>query len=232
MTSRNGWKRFCGWCLLVAMMGCGGDPAGPRATKPSAAYVGAYDINANDIRFLDEAEANTEAPAKLSELSFQKPGGEEQKLADLCKGKYVVLVVTRGYAGSICPYCSTQTSRLMAGYPKFQERQAEVVVVYPLETAEHQPKLDDFIKRVHEIQGGKPSNVPFPLLLDVGLKAVDTLGIRSDLSKPATYILDCDGNVKYAYVGNSLSDRPSVKSLLEQLDRLNTPERPADAGRS
>ena len=55
----------------------------------------------------------------------------------------------------------------------------------------------------------------------VELKAVDHLGIRKDLSKPATYILDKQGQTRFAYVGDSLADRPSVKALLEQLDALN-----------
>ena len=49
----------------------------------------------------------------------------------------------------------------------------------------------------------------------LGWLAVELLGIRKDLSKPATYILDGEGRVRFAYVGNSLADRPSVKALLE-----------------
>ena len=63
--------------------------------------------------------------------------------------------------------------------------------------------------------------IPFPIVLDVELKAVNQLGIRKDLSKPATYILDKQGQTRFAYVGDSLADRPSVKALLDQLDALN-----------
>ena len=65
------------------------------------------------------------------------------------------------------------------------------------------------------------TEVPFPVLLDVALKGVDALGIRKDLSKPATYILDAQGRLQFAYVGNTLADRPSVQALLEQLDKIN-----------
>ena len=58
------------------------------------------------------------------------------------------------------------------------------------------------------------------VVLDIELKAVDSLGIRKDLSKPATYILDKAGHVRFAYVGKSLSDRPSIKAILKQLDTL------------
>ena len=59
-------------------------------------------------------------------------------------------------------------------------------------------------------------------MLDVELKAVDHLGIRKDLSKPATYILDKQGQTRFAYVGATLADRPSVQSMLEQLATINS----------
>ena len=51
----------------------------------------------------------------------------------------------------------------------------------------------------------------------------DRLGIRADLALPSTYILDRDGKVRLAYVGATLTDRPSVKAMLDQLDRLAVP---------
>jgi peroxiredoxin len=65
-----------------------------------------------------------------------------------------------------------------------------------------------------------PEVIPFPVLLDVELRAVDRLGLRHDLSRPATYILDKAGDVRFSYVGKDLSDRPSVKALLKELDLL------------
>ena len=65
------------------------------------------------------------------------------------------------------------------------------------------------------------SKVPFQILLDEDFKAVDHFGIRGDLAKPATYILDKEGKVRFAYVGTSTADRPSLKALLKQLDAIN-----------
>jgi hypothetical protein len=53
------------------------------------------------------------------------------------------------------------------------------------------------------------------------LKAVNSLGISGDLAKPSTYILDKKGNAVFAFVGETTADRPSVKALLAQLDKLN-----------
>jgi hypothetical protein len=57
------------------------------------------------------------------------------------------------------------------------------------------------------------------VLLDVELKGVDQLGIRKDLSKPATYIVDPAGNLRYAYVGEHIADRPSVAALLAEVGK-------------
>ena len=57
--------------------------------------------------------------------------------------------------------------------------------------------------------------------LDVELKAINTLGIRGHLAKPSTYILDKKGQVRFAYVGKTTSDRPSIKAMLKELDGIN-----------
>ena len=58
--------------------------------------------------------------------------------------------------------------------------------------------------------------------VDVELKVVDQLGIRKNLSKPATYILDKEGNVRFAYVGQGVEDRPSVDAIIQQLKQLKS----------
>jgi hypothetical protein len=58
------------------------------------------------------------------------------------------------------------------------------------------------------------------VLLDRECSACDRLGIRDDLAKPSTYILDTRGNLVYAYVGETSTDRPSVKAVLAQLDKI------------
>ncbi|MGI8982666.1 MAG: peroxiredoxin family protein [Pirellulaceae bacterium] len=184
------------------------------------------------IKFKDDARPNSEPKSsELGDLSFVDSDGKKVDLASYRGKSNLVLVVTRGYVGSekqvdgkslgnICTFCSTQTSRLIANYGKFKQRNAEVLVVFPIVRKSDEGALDTFAARV---QGDKKTaaDAPFPLLLDLNLEAVDALGIRADLSKPATYILDKQGEVRFAYVGQSLSDRPSVKAMLDQLDQIN-----------
>jgi len=160
-------------------------------------------------------------------LTFTDKDGNSVALKDFLGEKNLILVITRGYGGSddyggsICPYCSTQVSRLISSYSKLKELNSEVVVIYPLQKSDDGRIVEEFVKRAVGTLPDSQKQVPFPLLLDVELKAVDALGIRKDLSKPATYIFDTQGKLRFTYVGNSLADRPSVKALVEQLSLIN-----------
>ena len=192
----------------------------PQPPNPNAGKLDYGDVDDSMIKFKDDVAANASLESDLTQLTFTNKAGEQVALKDFLGKQHVILVITRGYAGSICPYCATQTSRLIANYSKLQALNAEVLVVYPLEKPADTPKLDDFVARAVKSLPAAEHKVPFPLLLDVELKAVDELGIRKDLSKPATYIFDKDGQLRFAYVGTSLADRPSIKALLDQLGQL------------
>ena len=193
----------------------------PQPPNPNAGKLNYDDVDDSMIKFKDDVAANASLETDLTQLTFTNKEGQQVALKDYLGKQHVILVITRGYGGSICPYCATQTSRLIANYSKLQAQNAEVLVVYPLEKSADTPKLDDFVARAVKSLPAAGKKVPFPLLLDVELKAVDALGIRKDLSKPATYIFDKEGELRFAYVGSSLADRPSIKALLDQLAQLN-----------
>ncbi len=102
------------------------------------------------------------------------------------------------------------------------------MLVYPVGAAADRGSVQDFERIVRR---ESKAETPFPLVLDVELRAVDQLGIRADLAKPSTYILDKQGRLRFAYVGATPADRPSVQSILEQLDALaaESPEPAAPA---
>ncbi len=149
-------------------------------------------------------------------------------MRDLGKDRNVVLVVTRGNTSPICPYCSTQTAHYIRDYEQFEERNAEVVIVYPVEAKGDQRKLDSFLADARGRLVDPNRAIPFPVVFDVELTAVNRLGIRKDLSKPATYIISPDGQVLYAYVDAHWGDRPATTVILEKLDGFQSTEEPQD----
>lgn len=201
----------------VWLAGCGG---GDPTPFPPAGSGGGYAGDHRLIQFKDDVQSMALSDESFADFAFTDIEGNETSLKSYLGKKNVVLVVTRGFAGSVCLYCSTQTSRLLTNYAEFSKRDAEVVVVFPIETAEDSKRHRDFAVSVKNNLDTPVEKIPFPIVLDMQLKVVDRLGIRKDLSKPATYILDKQGQTRFAYVGESLADRPSVKALLMQLDLL------------
>ncbi|MEE2938029.1 MAG: redoxin domain-containing protein [Planctomycetota bacterium] len=189
------------WLLVVALMGCSQMPD-------------------DGIRFSEVSESQEITIDDFSELTFTDKDGADVRLADIMTRDYLVLVVTRGWYGGVCFYCASQTSRWARRFEELDPYDAQLAVIYPTETVEEADKLGELTKR---IKGGQIPNetIPFPILVDINLKGVDQLGIRAELAKPATYIIDRSGRVRFAYVGESIADRPTVDSVLNQLDLLN-----------
>ncbi len=183
---------------------------------------GSYDngYGSSEIKFLDELDSQAAPEVGLYDLAFTKADGKQTAVREFGNGKSVVLVVTRGNTIPICPYCSTQTANYIREYEKFQKRNTEVVLVYPVEASKDQENLKTFLEDAKGRLDDPGRTVPFPVVFDVELTAVDRLGIRKDLSKPATYLISPEGEVQFAYVGSHWGDRPSTKKILERLDEL------------
>lgn len=213
--------------IALAIAGCGGrdlpppsEPIPGKSTEPSATTndMGGMSMampSPEDIVFKDEVASNAEVPEGLDGLIFIDTAGERVALETLLGRKNIVLVFTEGFAGGmLCPFCKTQTSRLVANYDKFKELNTEILVVYP-GARDH---LDEFIAAAKKHEKKEVDEVPFPLVLDEKLSAVGFFNIASNLAHPSTFIIDTDGNVRLAYVGADMSaDRPSVAAMLRIL---------------
>ena len=178
------------------------------------------DNNVAEISFKDDVVSNVNLPQSVEELSFIDTEGNRIAIADFKGKKNVVLVFTEGFNKMLCPFCKTQTSRLIANYDKFQALDTEILVVYPGET-DH---LDEFIESAGTIDKKQVDAVPFPIVLDQNFEAVDFFDIRSKLAHPSTYIINKAGSVVLAYVGADMTaDRPSIKAMLEQVASKDRP---------
>ena len=197
--------QFCRyWLVLLAVVplyGCGRQPD-------------------DGIRFSEVSESQPIAIEDFSDLRFTDTEGNEVALADMMSRDYLVLVITRGWYGGVCVYCASQSSRWARRFDELEPYDAQLAIVFPTESVEEADKVEELTKR---IKGGQIPNdrIPYPILLDINLKTVDQLGIRSELAKPSTYIIDREGRVRFAYVGKSIADRPTVDSVLAQLSRLS-----------
>jgi peroxiredoxin len=201
---------------LAAAVGCG------PSSEPLPAYrYPPPDLKAVAGRFHDDPQPNRTVAGDQIPLQFVDSSGKSVDLASYRGKSNVVLVVVKGMpkfpGGIFCPGCLAQVNSLTANHEEFTKRGAEIVMVFPGPS----DKLPQFLADGKVDGAGGNPGVPFPLVLDPDLKAVEGLGIRGDLAKPSTYILDKKGNAVFAFVGETTTDRPSVKALLAQLDKLN-----------
>ncbi len=180
-----------------------------------------YDYDTGEIKFDDDLVSNASPEQDFSSLMLTDSAGKEIYLKDFVGKSNLVFVVLRGYSNAVCPYCSAQTQRIINRYDEIKEQDASVVIAYPLNGRGDRDKLDLFIAAANRGTGLTNDELPLTLGVDFELKVVDELGIRADLSKPATYILDKSGKLRFAYVGDSLSDRPSVNAIINQLKQIN-----------
>lgn len=193
---------FC----LPACEGGGNAPAPTLTANP--AYLA--------TSFSDDARTNVQVDADDLDLNFIDTKGQQFRIKQYQGKKNLVLVFTRGFYGQLCPYCMAQASRFISSYAEFSQRDAEILVVFP-GARDH---VDDFMRAAEAQSDPVATSVPFPILLDEEFAAVDKLGIRDNLAKPSVYILDKQGQVRFAYVGKHLGDRPSLKAILRELDSL------------
>ena len=129
----------------------------------------------------------------------------------------MLLVILRGFDGRVCEYCAGQTLALGRNRCEFERRETEVLVVYP----GRRSRLDAFLEAYRRQFPRRPPR--FSFLYDPELELADKLKIgppEGKLAKPTVLLIDKSGKVAFAYVGTRREDRPSVKKILEEIDRL------------
>ena len=163
---------------------------------------------------LQIARPNALLGNQLPVKRFLGSGGDLVDIGDFA-GKKIVLIVLRGFAGGICLACSAQTLALSKSVDKFNEKNAQIILVYPGK-AESIPVFTSVLEALEE-----DFNAPFPIVLDVELELIRQLTIEGSLAKPTSMIVTADGKIEYAYVGKNITDRPTVSTLLLELDKLS-----------
>ena len=99
-------------------------------------------------------------------------------------------------------------------YPEFQALGAALVLVSP----DDQGATRDLVARLE---------LPYPVLSDPDLAVTDAYGARHDhepngklIPRPAAFVIDQAGRIRFAYKGDSVPDRPSEDTLLEVIRGL------------
>ena len=96
-------------------------------------------------------------------------------------------------------------------YPEFLKRNVSLVAISTDDIA-------DALKMV-ELTGAE-----FAILSDKDAEVAKAYGVynllRDGVATPSTIIVSPEGDIKWQYVGRSVSDRPTADEILAQIDRL------------
>ena len=140
--------------------------------------------------------------------------GKSVNLKDYRGKQRVMIVVLRGFLGEVCMYCVAQTKALARARSKLEAANVEVLVIYPGPRENEQS-----FRQLYEEEFGEGSP-PYRVFYDQDLELVTKLGIEGDLASPTTIIIDKEGTIQYAYVGEHRADRPATKTLIKLIERM------------
>ena len=239
------YERFLALSLLALLSGCacpegghgeagqGKSMADKQAMGPkydSERYVAEADAADDKLRRFEFADMPSNQPtgqvlvaAEGEEAEFVDAARQPVRLSDF-RGKPLVLVFARGFVGWVCPYCSTYTAQIAHSYDRIKALGAQVLLVYPAESDDLEI-LQQFTDAVNEILTEEgDAAVPFPVALDPGLKSTRRFNLLGDLSRPSTFVLDAQGTIQYAFVGETPDERPAVSRIVEELEALRAGE--------
>lgn len=100
---------------------------------------------------------------------------------------------------------------MASDYEKLKAAGAEVVAISV-----------DKPDRSRELSG--KLKLPFPILSDVDHKVIDAYDLynpEGKISKPATYVIDSKGIVRWAFFDEDYKIRPLDEVIIEELKKLN-----------
>lgn len=142
-------------------------------------------------------------------------------------------VIVAFYRGAWCPYCNTELHDLAEALPEIQKLGAQLVAI--------SPQTPD-----HSLSTVEKNDLPFEVLSDSGNKLADQFGIvfildhetrekykgygvdlaeyngddTWQLPHPATYIIDQQGTIRFAFVNTDYKIRAQPSEILAALQGL------------
>ena len=147
-------------------------------------------------------------------FSLPDQKGKIHSLEDyLAKGP----VLLAFHRGTWCPNCRRKFSELAQHSAEYVGRGLEVVTVVAQSSA--------VVRRYVEDQG-----LPFNILIDESRDVLRAYGVWHrlgldawNIARPALFLIDRDGAIRYSFVSNRQDEFPSHEEILGQIVRLEAP---------
>ena len=192
--------------------------------KKKVYAVGIQDIL--DKGILDNAK---KVGDKAPNFTLINATGEEVSLASYLEKGPVVLT---WYRGGWCPYCNLTLARLQEELPNFQAAGANLLALTP-EVPDSSISTSEKHELTFEVLSDLDNNVArdfgvvFTLTPDVADAYQKSFGLHeynnsesNELPLAATYIIDTDGTIAWAFVNEDYRNRAEPRDILAALEAL------------
>lgn len=174
------------------------------------------------------AAADIGVGRKLSDFTLRDIDGGLVSLSTTLQKGPVVLVVLRGWPGYQCPFCTIQLGEFLSHAKDFAKNHATVLFVYPGPVA-------GLVEHAREFRAERAFPSEFRFLVDPGMSWLMEHRLRwnaeGETSYPSTYVLDRQGEVRFAITSKVHGARASTAQLLEVLGELHDEASAANSGR-
>jgi peroxiredoxin len=152
----------------------------------------------------------------VNEFSLTDVRGQEVSLTSMLDVGRVLLI---SYRGGWCPLCNMQLGKLSQAYEEFERRKVQIVAI----STELPEQGQEVLRKI---------GPPYRLLVDVERVVLESLGLvvetrdlwskvnrKHDFAHPGAVLIGQDHRIQWAYRGRTYRDRPSIKVLLEAIDK-------------
>jgi peroxiredoxin len=217
----------------------GVQPAGfAAAAAPNSAEVrAAFAASIDEVRRSGVLQTALGVGDRAVDFELPHANGTNLRLSELLAVGPVVLVY---YRGNWCPFCNRHLQGLQRALSDIHSLDAQLIAVSP-ETSAHglatqvkdglaYPTLTDqdnvVARRYGIVYRLSREVIPF---YEQYFDAADYYGNQShELPLAATYVIDSDGVIRYAFVDADFTERADPQAILEVLRRLkrSSPARP------
>lgn len=167
---------------------------------------------------------------KAPDFTLKNATGDDISLYDRLDEGPVVLV---WYRGGWCPYCNITLQRLQSELPNFEKHNASLIALTPevpdssLSTTEKNDLQFDVLSDEGQ-KVSKEYGVVFQLTDEVAARYEKSFGLteyNNDDSKKlplaATYVIDTNGIITYAFLDADYRNRAEPKDIIEALEKLD-----------
>ncbi len=197
--------------------------------KASDVMVKTFDEGVQDLADSGITEQARKVGDQAPDFTLPNAQKKEVNLYDYLKEGPVVLT---WYRGGWCPYCNIQLRFLQSYLPKFKEQGANLIAISP-ETPDHSLSTQEKNELEFEVlsdtdnQTGREYGLVYKLqeaVLEQFKGRIDVAAHNgnddNELPLAATYVIDPQGIIRYAYVDYDYRRRAEPEAILKVLKEI------------